>query len=143
MSGPCRAGEVCAAVTAATGLAAAVVDANDLGFVDVSVHRRGVRAVRGRALRANPAGNAEETTPLVLIRPGDGVRGRPPRQVHRRSAQGRRRWRAGGDDMTGRVAVVSGGGRGIGRAIAEALGAQGRRVAVCDILESEAAEPWG
>src|SRR4051812_7046006 len=42
--------------------------------------------------------------------------------------------------MSGRVAVVSGGGRGIGRAICLALAAQGRRVAVCDILEAEAAE---
>ena len=30
------------------------------------------------ALRANPAGNADETTPLVLIRPGDRS-GRQPR----------------------------------------------------------------
>ena len=45
--------------------------------------------------------------------------------------------------MTGRIAVVSGGGRGIGRAIALALGAQGRRVAVCDILEAEAGETAG
>jgi 2-hydroxycyclohexanecarboxyl-CoA dehydrogenase len=42
--------------------------------------------------------------------------------------------------MAGRVAVVSGGGRGIGRAIAVALAQQGRRVAVCDILQAEAEE---
>lgn len=40
--------------------------------------------------------------------------------------------------MTDRVAVVTGGGRGIGRAIAGALSAQGRRVAVLDIREDEA-----
>jgi 2-hydroxycyclohexanecarboxyl-CoA dehydrogenase len=42
--------------------------------------------------------------------------------------------------MSGRVAVVSGAGRGIGREIALALAAQARRVAVCDVLEAEAAE---
>jgi 2-hydroxycyclohexanecarboxyl-CoA dehydrogenase len=45
--------------------------------------------------------------------------------------------------MTARVAVVSGGGRGIGRAIAQALGEQGRRVAVCDIRRPEADETVG
>lgn len=68
--GPARADEVCAAITAGTGLLAAIVDANDLGKVDIVGASPGVdhQLVR-EALRANPAGNADETTPVVLIRP--------------------------------------------------------------------------
>jgi len=40
--------------------------------------------------------------------------------------------------MAQRVAMVTGGARGIGRAIALALAADGRRVAVADLLEEEA-----
>jgi 3-oxoacyl-[acyl-carrier protein] reductase len=42
-------------------------------------------------------------------------------------------------DLTGRCAVVTGGGRGIGRAICLKLGGLGADVAAVDILESEAA----
>jgi 2-hydroxycyclohexanecarboxyl-CoA dehydrogenase len=42
--------------------------------------------------------------------------------------------------MAERVALVSGGARGIGRAIAFALADQGRAVVVADLLEKEAAE---
>jgi 2-hydroxycyclohexanecarboxyl-CoA dehydrogenase len=42
--------------------------------------------------------------------------------------------------MTRRIALVTGGGRGIGRAIALALSEQGRAVAVGDVLEDQAAE---
>jgi 2-hydroxycyclohexanecarboxyl-CoA dehydrogenase len=41
--------------------------------------------------------------------------------------------------VTQRVAIVTGGARGIGRSIALALAAQGRAVAVCDLLEAESA----
>lgn len=40
-------------------------------------------------------------------------------------------------DLAGRKALVTGGARGIGRAIAEGLVAAGASVAICDILESE------
>ncbi len=42
--------------------------------------------------------------------------------------------------MTGRVAVVTGGGRGIGREISRALAADGRAVAVADLRAAEAGE---
>ena len=70
MLGPEGANEVCDAIERATGIAAAVCDANDLGRVDVLGASPGVDvAAVERALRTNPAGNGVETTPLVLIRP--------------------------------------------------------------------------
>lgn len=70
VGGPLGSDDVCRAIKAATGLDAAVVDANDLGKVDVIGKTPGVdvRTVRA-ALRSNPAGNGDEMTPLVLIRP--------------------------------------------------------------------------
>lgn len=69
--GPEDSGRVCHDIKAATGLDAAVVDANDLGNVDVLAATPAVdRRLVEEALRTNPAGNAEQTTPLVLIRPG-------------------------------------------------------------------------
>jgi hypothetical protein len=68
--GPVDADAVCARIKEATGLEAAVVDANDLGFVDVIGRTPDVPVDLVRqALRSNPAGNADEGTPLVLIRP--------------------------------------------------------------------------
>ena len=39
--------------------------------------------------------------------------------------------------VEGRVCVVTGGARGLGQAIAAALGAAGGRLAICDVLEAE------
>ncbi|MEA3214394.1 MAG: hypothetical protein QOJ19_550 [Acidimicrobiia bacterium] len=70
LDGPAEADEVCAGITQGTGLAAAIVDANNLGKVDVIGRTPGVSDLLVKeALRSNPAGNADESTPLVLIRP--------------------------------------------------------------------------
>ena len=70
VGGPLDGDGVCARITAATGLAAAVVDANNLGLVDVVGRSRGVSdELVIEALRSNPAGNADESTPVVLVRP--------------------------------------------------------------------------
>ena len=67
--GPVDADKVCADIEAATGLAAAVVDANDLGRVDLVGASSSVdHDLVKEALRPNPAGNTLETTPIVLIR---------------------------------------------------------------------------
>jgi hypothetical protein len=56
-------------IKAKTGLDATVVDANDLGKVDVLGCTLKDREIIVKALKHNPQGNADEQTPIVLIRP--------------------------------------------------------------------------
>ena len=44
------------------------------------------------------------------------------------------------DKLTGRTALITGGARGIGQAIADALAAEGAKVIIADLLEKEARE---
>jgi hypothetical protein len=61
-----------------TGLSAAVVDVNDLKAVKILASSPNVsQAFLEQALISNPAGNADEQTPLVLIRPTDTAIGAP------------------------------------------------------------------
>lgn len=67
--GPARGDALCASLKAATGFEIAIVDANDLGKVDV-LHLSDPARFNAvvEALKPNPQGNAGEMTPIVLIR---------------------------------------------------------------------------
>ena len=67
--GPARGDQLCAALKAATGYEIAIVDANDLGKVDV-LHLSDPSRKNAviEALKPNPQGNADEMTPIVLIK---------------------------------------------------------------------------
>jgi len=68
--GPDQPAAFCARAATALGVAVAVVDVNDLGRVKVLASSPGCDgALLERALKPNPAGNANERTPLVLVRP--------------------------------------------------------------------------
>lgn len=67
--GPARGDQLCAAIKAATGYEVAIVDANDLGKVDVlHLSDPSRKAAVVEALKPNPQGNAGEMTPVVLIK---------------------------------------------------------------------------
>ena len=69
--GPDEPEALCQRAATELGVAVAIVDVNDLGRVKVLASSRGCdEALLQRALRPNPAGNANERTPLVLVRPG-------------------------------------------------------------------------
>ena len=68
--GPSDSEAVCSQLAAELGVAVAVVDVNDLGRVKVLASSPGCdEELLMRALKPNPAGNANERTPLVLVRP--------------------------------------------------------------------------
>ena len=69
--GPDEPEDLCQRAATELGVAVAIVDVNDLGRVKVLASSRGCdEELLQRALRPNPAGNANERTPLVLVRPG-------------------------------------------------------------------------
>lgn len=69
--GPNEPEDLCQRAATELGVAVAIVDVNDLGRVKVLASSRGCdEELLQRALRPNPAGNANERTPLVLVRPG-------------------------------------------------------------------------
>jgi len=69
--GPEEPEALCQRAAMELGVAVAIVDVNDLGRVKVLASSRGCdEELLQRALRPNPAGNANERTPLVLVRPG-------------------------------------------------------------------------
>ncbi|MFO7628153.1 MAG: F420-0:Gamma-glutamyl ligase [Prochlorococcaceae cyanobacterium] len=73
--GPDQPEAFCSRLAASLGVAVAVVDVNDLGRVKVLAASSGCdQELLQRALRPNPAGNANERTPLVIVRPGGGAR---------------------------------------------------------------------
>ena len=68
--GPQSPEEVVRQIKAETGLGAAIVDVNDLKAVKILASTPDVSiSLLETALRSNPAGNADEQTPLVLIKP--------------------------------------------------------------------------
>ena len=73
--GPERSQELVEQLAASLGHGVAVVDVNDLGRVKVLASSQGCdEALLERALRPNPAGNANQRTPLVVVRPQSAER---------------------------------------------------------------------
>jgi len=67
--GPANQQELVNDIKQKTGLDVAIIDANDLKIVDVLASSGVSKQLLQDALRTNPAGNADEQTPVVLIRP--------------------------------------------------------------------------